>query len=126
MSGFFLNLGLIVWVGILIPSLTQIPFGFNAFGDPNDPTTPSRLILLPLLSLLMFIGGVMQDYIFIAGRKTSALVHCVDLQRDLRVVVFDGGFVSGDDADLNNSAGRVVLRALRGTYRDPAGNLKMV
>src|SRR3972149_1427395 len=35
MSGLFLNLGLVVWVGILIPSLQQIPFGFDAFGASN-------------------------------------------------------------------------------------------
>src|SRR5690606_29182607 len=37
-SGLLLNIGLIVWVGILIPTLNQIPFGFDAFGAPNDPT----------------------------------------------------------------------------------------
>ena len=37
-SGLFLNIGLIVWVGILIPSLSQFPFGFDAFGAPNEPT----------------------------------------------------------------------------------------
>lgn len=73
MSGLFLNLGLIVWVGTLIPSLGQIPFGFNALGAPNNPTTPSRLILLPLLSILLFIGGVIAGLYFFRWDKTRPL-----------------------------------------------------
>ena len=60
-SGLFLNIGLIVWVGILIPSLSQFPFGFDAFGAPNEPTASSRLILLPLLSMLLFISGLIAE-----------------------------------------------------------------
>lgn len=58
MSGILLNLGLIVWVGILIPSLSQIPFGFDPFGVPSELAPPTQLILLPLVSTLMFIIGV--------------------------------------------------------------------
>jgi hypothetical protein len=58
MSGILLNLGLIVWVGILIPSLSQIPFGFDPFGIPSELAPPTQLILLPLVSTLMFIIGV--------------------------------------------------------------------
>lgn len=58
MSGLFLNLGLIVWVGILIPSLRQVPFGFDAFGAPNSAVPSVRLILLPLISILLFTVGI--------------------------------------------------------------------
>ena len=34
--GTLLNLGLIAGVSLLIPSLTQIPFGFTLFGAPNE------------------------------------------------------------------------------------------
>src|SRR5512141_3102624 len=57
MSGFLLNLGLVIWVGILIPSLTQVPFGFNPLGVPNVAAPSVRLILLPLISALMFLTG---------------------------------------------------------------------
>ena len=57
-SGILLNLGLIAWVGLLIPSLSQIPFGFNPFGVPNEVTSPTQLILLPLVSGLMFVVGI--------------------------------------------------------------------
>jgi hypothetical protein len=57
-SGILLNLGLIAWVGVLIPSLSQIPFGFNPFGAPNEIAPSTQLILLPLVSGLMFVVGM--------------------------------------------------------------------
>src|SRR5512138_835952 len=41
-SGLLLNLGLIVWVGILIPSLSQIPFGFDPFGAPTEMASSAQ------------------------------------------------------------------------------------
>src|SRR5512145_2373782 len=58
MTGLLLNLGLVAWVGILIPSLSQVPFGFNQLGVPTEPVPSGRLILLPLLSALMFVSGL--------------------------------------------------------------------
>ncbi len=72
-SGLLLNLGLTVWVGVLIPTLDQIPFGFDAFGVPNDPAAPTRLILLPLLSMLLFIAGVLTGLYFFRWEKTRPL-----------------------------------------------------
>jgi hypothetical protein len=63
-SGILLNLGLIVWVGILIPSLSQIPFGFNPFGVPNEVAASTQLILLPLVSGLMFLVGMIAGLYF--------------------------------------------------------------
>lgn len=56
-SGLLLNIGLVIWVGLLIPSLGQISLGFDPFGAPQDPVPSIRLILLPLLSGLLFITG---------------------------------------------------------------------
>lgn len=58
MTGLLLNLGLVGWVGFLIPSLPQVPFGFDAFGVPNETVPSVRLILLPLLSSLLFVTGL--------------------------------------------------------------------
>src|SRR5215208_4353271 len=45
MAGLLLNLGLVAWVGLLIPSLSQVPFVFNPFGVPNVTAPSVRLIL---------------------------------------------------------------------------------
>ncbi|MGZ9226881.1 MAG: PH domain-containing protein, partial [Anaerolineales bacterium] len=59
MTGLLLNLGLVGWVGFLIPSVSQVPFGFNPFGVPSESVPSGRLILLPLFSSFMFITGLL-------------------------------------------------------------------
>jgi len=73
MSGFLLNLGLVIWVGILIPSLSQVPVGFDAFGAPNAATSSVRLILLPLVSALMFIIGITAGVYFYRWERQRPL-----------------------------------------------------
>jgi hypothetical protein len=87
-SGLILNIGLIVWVGILIPSLNQIPFGFDAFGAPNDPTASSRLILLPLLSMLLFIGGLIAGLYYYRWDKTRPLAVIVWVSSAISALLF--------------------------------------
>lgn len=77
LSGFFLNLGLVIWVGILIPSLAQVPIGFNAFGVPNAATASVRLILLPLISALMFVIGVTAGLYFYRWERQRPLAFIV-------------------------------------------------
>ena len=88
MSGFLLNLGLVVWVGILIPSLTQVPFGFNAFGAPNNLTSSVRLILLPLISTLMFAVGLTAGLYFYRWEKTRPLSFILWISSTISTALF--------------------------------------
>jgi Bacterial PH domain len=76
-SGTLLNLGLIVWVGILIPSLGQIPFGFDPFGAPAETAPSTQLILLPLVSTLMFMIGVSAGLSFYRWDRQRPLAFIV-------------------------------------------------
>ena len=64
MAGAFLNIGLLVWVTVLIPSLVRIPLGFLASGAPLTPVPGSQLILLPLLSGFLFVLGIITGLFF--------------------------------------------------------------
>lgn len=77
MSGILLNLGLIVWVGILIPSLPRIALGFNPFGTPNQPVSSAQLILLPLISSLMFTAGIAAGLYFYRWERQRPLAFVV-------------------------------------------------
>ena len=87
-SGLLLNLGLIIWVGILIPSLTQIPFGFNTFGIPNEFVPSSQLILLPLVSVFMFIIGITTGLYFYRWEKQRPLALLVWISSTLSALLF--------------------------------------
>ena len=88
MSGLLLNLGLIIWVSMLIPSLTLIPFGFTAFGTPKNIFPSVRLILLPLLSLAMYIVGVTAGLYFYRWEKQRPLAFIVWASSALCALLF--------------------------------------
>jgi len=88
MSGLILNLGLFVWVGILIPSLPQVPIGFNSFGAPAEPSSSVRLILLPFISSLMFMIGVFAGLYFYRWELQRPLAFILWLSSTLCAVLF--------------------------------------
>ena len=88
MSGFLLNLGLVVWIGVLIPSLSRVPFGFDAFGAPNDITSSARLILLPLISALMFVSGLIGGLYFYRWNGTRPLSFVLWISSTICALLF--------------------------------------
>ncbi len=88
MSGSLLNLGLIAWVSILIPSLSQIPFGFNPFGAPDQIVSSTQLILLPLVSGLMFVVGITAGLYFYRWDRQRPLAFIVWGSSTLCAVLF--------------------------------------
>lgn len=84
LGGLFLNLGLIVWVGTLIPLLSQVPFSFDSLGVPDEIAPSTQLILLPLASAFMYAAGIGAGLYF----------YRRDFQRPLAFVVWIAGAVS--------------------------------
>jgi hypothetical protein len=87
-SGLLLNLGLVAWVGLLIPSLSQVPFGFDPFGVPNETAPSIRLILLPLLSALLFIIGILAGLYFYRWEKERPLAFIIWISSALCALLF--------------------------------------
>ncbi|MEZ0394822.1 MAG: PH domain-containing protein [Anaerolineales bacterium] len=55
LAGLFLNIGLLLWVNLMIPSLEAVPLGFLPSGQPAATAPPTRLMLLPVTSLFFFL-----------------------------------------------------------------------
>jgi hypothetical protein len=87
-SGLLLNLGLVGWVGMLVPSLSQVPFGFDPFGVPNVTAPSVRLILLPLISALMFITGLLAGLYFYRWDKERPLAFIIWISSTLCTLLF--------------------------------------
>jgi hypothetical protein len=88
MSGLLLNLGLVVWVGMLIPSLAQIPFGFNALGAPDEVVPSTQLILLPLVSAFLYIAGIIAGLYFYRWEPQRPLAFIVWISGTLCALLF--------------------------------------
>ena len=86
--GILLNLGLVGWVGALIPSLSQVPFGFNPFGVPTEPVPSGRLILLPLLSAFLFITGLLAGLYLYRWEKERPMAFIIWLSSTLCALFF--------------------------------------
>ena len=57
LAGLFLNVGLLIWVSLLIPTLPGVPLGFQPYGGPLESVEGARLILLPILSVFLSAIG---------------------------------------------------------------------
>jgi hypothetical protein len=88
MAGLLLNLLLVGWVGFLIPSLSQIPFGFDASGLPNETVPSVQLILLPLLSALMFITGLLAGLYLYRWERERPLAFIIWFSSTLCALLF--------------------------------------
>ena len=88
MTGLLLNLGLVGWVGFLIPSLSKVSFGFNPFGVPNETAPSVQLILLPLLSALMFITGLLAGLYLYRWDRERPLAFIIWLSSTLCALLF--------------------------------------
>lgn len=77
LAGVFLNTGLLIWVGVLIPTLKQVSLGFTPARLPLEPVSGVQLILLPFLSLLLFTAGWLAGLVFYRKTEQQALALIV-------------------------------------------------
>lgn len=87
-SGALLNVGLFIWVTLLIPTLGQITLGAQ-FGPEVAETVPAtQLILLPMASILLFLLGWGAGLNFFRWEKQQPLAFVVWGFNTLSAVLF--------------------------------------
>lgn len=64
LAGLFLNVGLIIWVMLTIPTLNQVSLGFASTGGTLPPSPASQLILVPIISSFLFLVGLFAGMYF--------------------------------------------------------------
>lgn len=77
LANIFLNIGLLAWVSLLVPSLGHIPLGFLPSGAAGDPVPGAGLILLPAVSLFFSTIGWVAGLTFYRIPSRRALAHIV-------------------------------------------------
>ncbi len=87
-SGLLLNIGLLAWTSILIPSLTTIPLGFDATGMPQGPFPAVQLMLLPLVSSALFLAGWIAGLYFYRWEEQRVLAFIIWISGTLTGVLF--------------------------------------
>jgi hypothetical protein len=64
LAGLFLNVGLVVWVLLTIPTLNQISLGFAPSGAALSPSRARQLVLLPIESSALYLLGLFAGMYF--------------------------------------------------------------
>jgi len=77
LSGLFLNLGLFVWVSLLIPSIQRVALGFRPDAGPIESVPSVQLIILPLISTLLGLTGWLAGLYFYRWDKERVLAFLV-------------------------------------------------
>jgi len=85
LSALFLNLGLFVWVSLLIPAIPRIALGAQVGSDPVEAVPSTQLILLPVASLMLLVAG------WLAG----LYLYRWDSERPLAFVVWTSTALTG-------------------------------
>jgi hypothetical protein len=57
LAGLFMNIGLFAWVSLTAPGLSRVSMGFLPSGQPRPPSPGLWIMLLPVASILFFLGG---------------------------------------------------------------------
>ena len=88
LSGLFLNLGLFAWVSLIIPSTPRIALGLRIAEGTLESVPSTQLILLPIASLLLFVGGWLAGLYFYRWEKERALAFMVWASGTLTSLLF--------------------------------------
>jgi hypothetical protein len=84
LAGFFANIGLLAWVSLMAPSRQHISLGFLPSGAARPPTAGITLILLPIVSITLYL----------AGWLTGLMIYRREDRRGMAYILWASGLVS--------------------------------
>jgi hypothetical protein len=94
LTSLFINIGILIWAGLVIPNLTTISLGFDATGRPLAPVPGVQLILLPIMSVLLSTIGWSAGLYFFRWENERVLAHIVWITTTLTPFLFLVGVIT--------------------------------
>ncbi len=83
-------LGLITWVSLSIPNLTQVSLRLSADGSPVEPVPGVRLLLLPVMNTFFYIVDLLMGLFFYRRQDTKPLAYLMWSSSALTSLLFSG------------------------------------
>jgi hypothetical protein len=77
LTTFFLNLGLLIWASLIIPTTPRVALGPQFVGSALETVPSSQLIIFPIASLLLSVVGWIAGLYFYRWEKQRALAFIV-------------------------------------------------
>ena len=69
------SLALFVWVGLAVPTLSQVSLGFTVEGLPIPPVSPAQLFLLPSVNILLVAANYLLSLYFFRRSAGHPVVY---------------------------------------------------
>ncbi len=88
LGALFLNIGLLIWVSLIIPSLNTVPLGFLSSGVPGEAVPAAGLILLPAISIFLSALGWVVGLVFYRRAEQQALARILWLSNVITSILF--------------------------------------
>jgi hypothetical protein len=88
LAGLFVNIGLLAWVSLMVPSLGRVSLGFLPSGAAGPGVPAVGLILLPAISIFMFALGWLAGLFFYRRPDQRPLAYVVWASSLLASVLF--------------------------------------
>lgn len=86
--GVFLNIGTLIWVSVLVPTVSRIPLGFGPDGLPLEPVPGVQLVLVPFMSAVLFIMGWLLGLFFYRREDQRVLALAIWTSSTLAALLF--------------------------------------
>jgi hypothetical protein len=77
LTGLLLNIGMFIWVGLLVPSIGRIALGAPAGLAAPNSVPAAQLVLVPVSSLVLLAAGWLAGLYFFRGEKERPLALIV-------------------------------------------------
>jgi hypothetical protein len=69
------SLALFVWIGLAVPSLSQVSLGFTVEGLPLPPVSPAQLFVLPSVNILLVAANYLLSLYFFRRSPDHPMVY---------------------------------------------------
>jgi hypothetical protein len=75
LTGLVLSLALLTLVSLVIPTRNEVALGYTPQGQPLPPVPSQRLMLLPMLALMAYVGDLLVGMYFFRRENGQALAY---------------------------------------------------
>jgi hypothetical protein len=77
LTALFLNLGLFIWISLIIPSAPTVALGPQFMGSAFETVSSAQLIILPVASLMFSVAGWIAGLYFYRWEKERVLAFII-------------------------------------------------
>jgi hypothetical protein len=93
LAGAVLNITLLIWTLLVIPSREKVSLGFTPGGIPHEPLESVRLILFPIINTMAYLGNLVLGLFLFRNEENRVLAYILWVGSLLIAIIFHIGML---------------------------------